>query len=118
MQVAPAAWRGEYLLVYMTPELATNAAAQLQQLHASRGLSLIAIDEAHCVSEWGHDFRPSFRGLGELRTALPGVPLMALTATATEHVRAVSAATQGGGHGAPGGSTWRGSMHVRACIRA
>ncbi len=50
-------------------------------------LSLIAIDEAHCISEWGHDFRPDYRKLQSLRDALPKVPVIALTATATERVR-------------------------------
>lgn len=89
MQAKQAAWNGEYLFVYMTPELATSQTHMLQQLHATKGLSLIAIDEAHCVSEWGHDFRPAFRNLKDLRPALPTVPLMALTATATDRVRQV-----------------------------
>ena len=85
------AWAGQYLFIYITPELATNSTSQLQQLQRSKGLALIAIDEAHCVSEWGHDFRPCYRQLGMLREALPGVPIMALTATATQKVQQVRA---------------------------
>jgi ATP-dependent DNA helicase RecQ len=59
----------------------------LDQIDANIGLSLLAVDEAHCVSEWGHDFRPEYRQLGQLRERYSHVPTLALTATATERVR-------------------------------
>ncbi|MGW8482250.1 DNA helicase RecQ [Microbacterium sp. NPDC055903] len=72
---------GELDLLYVAPERLSNAAttALLQR----GALSVIAIDEAHCVSQWGHDFRPDYLGLGDLGERFPGVPRMALTATAT-----------------------------------
>jgi ATP-dependent DNA helicase RecQ len=77
--------RGEYKLLYAAPErlLLENWAENL----VNWNVSLIAIDEAHCVSEWGHDFRPEYRQLPRLRELLPEAPIMALTATATERVR-------------------------------
>ena len=78
--------QGEYKLLYAAPERLMLEGWQ-ENLKAWN-VSCLAIDEAHCVSEWGHDFRPEFRQLARLRTALPDVPLMALTATATERVRA------------------------------
>jgi ATP-dependent DNA helicase RecQ len=87
LRVRDDAWAGRYQLVYVTPELALGCAARLAVLHSTVGLALLAVDEAHCVSEWGHDFRPEFARLGQLREHLPGVPFMALTATATPGVQ-------------------------------
>ncbi len=77
--------QGAYKLLYAAPErlMLEGWQENLKNWH----VSCLAIDEAHCVSEWGHDFRPEFRQLAQLRTVLPGVPLMALTATATARVR-------------------------------
>ncbi len=84
-----AALRGEIKLLYVAPERLVTGAflGLLDAVRAERGLSLLAIDEAHCVSEWGHDFRPEYRQIGGLRERLPGTPCLALTATATERVR-------------------------------
>lgn len=77
---------GELDLIYVAPErLSVPATTALLQ----RGLlSVIAIDEAHCVSQWGHDFRPDYLALGDLAERFPGVPRMALTATATRATHA------------------------------
>lgn len=76
-------------LLYITPELAATKQFRtvLDHLHQLGNISLLAVDEAHCVSEWGHDFRPDYLRLGELRTAFPLVPCLALTATATPRVQ-------------------------------
>src|SRR3954463_5694329 len=78
--------RGEYKLLYAAPERLMLEGWD-ENLKAWN-VSCLAIDEAHCVSEWGHDFRPEYRQLAKLRAALPEVPMMALTATATTRVRA------------------------------
>ena len=76
---------GQYRLLYAAPErlMLSGCLADLQRW----GVNLLAVDEAHCISEWGHDFRPEYRQLAELRQIFPAVPMMALTATATERVR-------------------------------
>ena len=76
---------GEYRLLYAAPErlLLDGTLEFLRQWNVAQ----FAIDEAHCISEWGHDFRPEYRQLAKLREVFPEVPFMALTATATERVR-------------------------------
>ena len=76
---------GEYRLLYAAPErlMLSGMLADLERW----GVNLFAIDEAHCISEWGHDFRPEYRQIAQLRDRFPQVPFMALTATATERVR-------------------------------
>ena len=77
-----------YRLLYVSPErLAGDGAESFLTMLARVGVSFVAIDEAHCISQWGHDFRPEYRQLGRLRTLLPGVSLHAFTATATARVR-------------------------------
>lgn len=76
---------GEYRLLYAAPER-LMLSGMLEDLK-KWNVTLLAIDEAHCISEWGHDFRPEYRQLSTLRTHFPGVPIMALTATATERVK-------------------------------
>jgi ATP-dependent DNA helicase RecQ len=75
----------EIKLLYVAPERFANESF-LKFLN-SIDLNLIAIDEAHCISEWGHDFRPDYRNLNQLKILFPKVPIIALTATATEKVR-------------------------------
>jgi ATP-dependent DNA helicase RecQ len=79
---------GRYRLLYVSPErLAGEAADGFVALLARCGVSFIAVDEAHCISQWGHDFRPEYRQLARLRDQFPGVGLHAFTATATARVR-------------------------------
>ena len=75
----------KYRLLYLAPErlMIGNTLDLLKRCH----VNLIAIDEAHCISEWGHDFRPEYRQIAQLREVFPKVPFMTLTATATERVR-------------------------------
>ena len=81
---------GKLVLLYAAPEriLTPRFLAMLQSLHERGKLSLFAIDEAHCVSQWGHDFREEYLGLSALHEQFPGVPRLALTATADSHTRA------------------------------
>ncbi len=81
---------GKLVLLYAAPEriLTPRFMAMLQSLHERGLLSLFAIDEAHCVSQWGHDFREEYLGLSALHETFPGVPRLALTATADDHTRA------------------------------
>src|SRR5216110_3459511 len=89
-QEAIARWRGlhrgDYRMLYVAPERLMLETFLERALNWN--IAQIAIDEAHCISEWGHDFRPEYRELKKLRKHLPDVPIMALTATATEQVRA------------------------------
>ena len=75
-------------LLYVSPERLVGEGSQaLRRMLAHAGVRFVAIDEAHCISQWGHDFRPEYRQLGRLREDFPGVSLHAFTATATERVR-------------------------------
>ncbi|MEO8427673.1 MAG: DNA helicase RecQ [Verrucomicrobiota bacterium] len=77
--------QGEHRLLYVAPErlMLPGFLTDLQRWN----VNLFAVDEAHCISEWGHDFRPEYRQIASLRQLFPGVPFMALTATATGRVR-------------------------------
>ena len=79
---------GRYRLVYVSPErLVGEGRDGFMSLLGNRAPTFIAIDEAHCISQWGHDFRPEYRQLAELRDRWPGLSLHAFTATATSRVR-------------------------------
>ncbi|KAI9103562.1 hypothetical protein K1719_023185 [Acacia pycnantha] len=80
----------KYKFLYVTPEKVAKSDVllrQLESLHVRELLSRIVIDEAHCVSQWGHDFRPDYQGLGILKQKFPNTPVLALTATATASVK-------------------------------
>ena len=76
---------GEYRILYVAPErlMLSGFLEDLRQWNVHR----FAVDEAHCISEWGHDFRPEYRQLSNLRNLFPDLPFLALTATATDRVR-------------------------------
>jgi len=79
------ATRGEFRLLYLSPErlAAENTFAWLNRIP----VGFFAVDEAHCISEWGHEFRPDYRQLSRLRQSFPGLPIAAFTASATRQVR-------------------------------
>ena len=79
------AMRGELKILYVSPE--RLALDTFRSFLSNLKVSLVAVDEAHCISEWGHDFRPDYRELGALRRSMSDVPFIALTATATPRVR-------------------------------
>ncbi len=80
-----AAQKGAYKLLYVSPErLQTDL---FQEYASGFNLNLIAVDEAHCISQWGHDFRPAYRKIDTLRTLFPRIPMLALTASANEKVQ-------------------------------
>ncbi|MBR8830740.1 MAG: ATP-dependent DNA helicase RecQ [Chroococcopsis gigantea SAG 12.99] len=80
---------GKIKLLYVAPEklLSDKFLGFLDMIAANIGVSAFAVDEAHCVSHWGHDFRPEYRQMIQLRRRYPGIPLLALTATATKRVQ-------------------------------
>ena len=83
--VQKAAYYGDVKLLYVAPE--RIAMPEFQRFVAAADVSLIAVDEAHCISQWGHEFRPDYRALNRMREISPDTPIIALTATATRQVR-------------------------------
>jgi ATP-dependent DNA helicase RecQ len=88
--------QGRYKLLYVSPErLVGDGSDSFLAMLSSIDVSFVAVDEAHCISQWGHDFRPEYRQLGRLRQLLPRISLHAYTATATARVRRDIAAQLG-----------------------
>ncbi len=77
---------GKYHVLYITPESMIKSYNLIDKVYSTQGICLVAIDEAHCISSYGFDFRPSYRELHQIRNYLPNVPILAVTATATERV--------------------------------
>jgi ATP-dependent DNA helicase RecQ len=102
--------RGEYELVYGAPE---GLEFYLASIFDNIDIKLLAVDEAHCISEWGHDFRPAYRKLTELKQRYGGIPLLALTATATARVQDDITAQLGMKHPVRyQGSFFRSNLHI------
>lgn len=78
--------KGKYDIVYITPESIFKCQSFLDKMHEETGIALFAIDEAHCISSYGFEFRKSYRELYRLRRLCPGIPILAVTATATQQV--------------------------------
>ena len=103
---------GQYDLVYIAPE---GLDGTLFDLLSRSKINLIAIDEAHCISQWGHDFRPAYRNLSDLKTHFGHVPVLALTATATDKVADDIAQQMGMLHPFRyRGSFFRANLHLHA----
>lgn len=77
---------GNYQIMYITPESLVKAHSLIDQIYETQGICMIAIDEAHCVSSYGFDFRPKYREIVKIRKNLSNVPVLAVTATATDKV--------------------------------
>ncbi len=78
--------KGKYQIMYITPESLIRSYILLDQIYENQGICMIAIDEAHCISSYGFDFRTSYRELHKVRPRFPNVPVLAVTATATDKV--------------------------------
>jgi RecQ family ATP-dependent DNA helicase len=77
---------GEYKIMYTTPESLINCRQLINEIYKKRGICMVAIDEAHCISSYGFDFRPAYKKIVSIRSLLTNVPILAVTATATEKV--------------------------------